>query len=72
MLNSARSDKEFKLPETLTALEQQEICIKEMMSTSDRLTVDTKEIMVDDSLSPEEKLKRINSLLDSFVSDICI
>lgn len=67
MLNSARSDKEFKLPEALTALEQQEICIKEMIANSDRLTLESKEIMVDDSLSLEDKLKRVNALLDQFV-----
>jgi hypothetical protein len=67
LLNSARSDKEFKLPESLPALEQQEICIKEMISTSDRLTIETKEIMIDDSLSSKEKMQKINSFIERFV-----
>lgn len=72
MLNSARSDKEFKLPEALTALEQQEICIKEMISNSDKLTLESKEIMVDDSLTLEEKMNKINSLLDQFVRSFAL
>ena len=68
LLNSARSNTELKLNESLTALEQQEICIKEMILVSDRVTTESKEIMVDDALALDEKMKKINSILEQFVS----